>query len=243
MAYQPLHRSEKQDAVLQQLVAVAAQAGAAGVGVFDLDGCLFDTRPRQVQIFREFASQQGVDALYSVREEHFQDWDLEHTLRNIGLSAEEAAEIFPDVKTWWWHRFFSSEYVIFDHAMPGSVELVSTLRATGLQVVYLTGRDETMREGTELCLQRFGFPLDGDQCRLIVKPDFDLDDTLFKEGALRVIAEMGDPVIFLDNEPSNVNTFHERFPEAMVVFVATDHSPKPVVPDSSLSQIRGFLRG
>lgn len=240
--YSPFETSPEQDTLLDQIVDHAKLTGAEGVGVFDLDGCLFDTRSRQVHIFREFASQAGALDLYAVKTEHFKDWDLGNTMRNAGIAEARVAELVDDVKKFWFDRFFTSAYVRFDHAMPGAVDLVKRCRATGMKIVYLTGRDETMRAGTETALKGFGFPLDGDECRLMVKPDFETDDTEFKDAALRVIADMAEPVLFLDNEPANVNKFMERHPDAMVVFVETDHSPRPDEPHPSLPWLRSFSR-
>jgi hypothetical protein len=240
--YSPFEASPEQDALLDAMVATSSVFGERGVGVFDLDGCLFDTRPRQVHIVREFATQNDALALYAVKTEHFKDWDLGNTLRNAGVDDGEIAKVIEGLKAFWFERFFSSRYVQFDHAMPGAVALVKRCRAAGIKVVYLTGRDEPMRAGTEASLQGFGFPLDGDDCRLMVKPDFKSDDTEFKDQALGVIAEMGEPVLFLDNEPANVNKFRERYPQAQVVFVETDHSPRPDAPDEAIPWLRAFMR-
>jgi hypothetical protein len=240
--YSPFENSSEQDALLDRMIARAAQEGTAGVGVFDLDGCLFDTRPRQVHIIREFASQHDALDIYAVQVEHFKDWDLGNTLRNMGVIESRIAEVIDDLKKFWFERFFTSRYVNFDHAMPGAVDLVQKCRATGMKIVYLTGRDETMRKGTEESLRGFGFPLDGGDCRLMVKPTFEMDDTLFKDEALQVISGMGRPVLFLDNEPSNVNKFMNRHPDSLVVFVETDHSAKPDEPHSSLPWLRSFSR-
>jgi hypothetical protein len=179
--------------------------------------------------------------LYRVNPEHFQDWDLVRTLENAGIESAKVEEMADTVKKFWWDRFFTSDYVQFDHAMPGGPALVRQVAEAGGRVVYLTGRDETMRAGTERSLQRFGYPLDGDRCRLMVKPDFETDDTLFKGEALAVISSLGTPYLFLDNEPSNVNRFKDDYPAAKVVFVATDHSGKPVTPHDSIDRIDGFL--
>ena len=240
--YSPFESSPEQDALLDSIEATASSVGAEGVGVFDLDGCLFDTRSRQVHIFREFASQEGALELYSVETKHFKDWDLGNTLRNAGVSDACITEVIDKLKTFWFDRFFTSRYVGFDHAMPGAVDLVQRCRATGLKIVYLTGRDETMRAGTEDSLRGFGFPLDGNECRLMVKPDFETDDTEFKDAALLAIAKMGGPVLFMDNEPANVNKFKDRYPEAQVVFVETDHSPRPDEPYEGLPWLRSFSR-
>ena len=240
--YSPFESSPEQDKLLDRIIGQASQYGGEGVGVFDLDGCLFDTRSRQVHIFREFASQKGALALYAVQANHFRDWDLGNTLRNASISEDVISSVLDDLKKFWFDRFFTSRYVTFDHAMPGAVDLVNKCRETGLQIVYLTGRDETMRAGTEDSLRGFGFPLDGEECRLLVKPDFETDDTEFKDAALKTIAGMGEPVLFLDNEPANVNKFNERYPDSMVVFVETDHSPRPDEPHPSLPWLRSFSR-
>jgi hypothetical protein len=241
MPYTPFAASAAQDQVLGETVALAHDFGADGVSVWDLDGCLFDTRPRQVHILRELAGQRGWTDLTQVTVEHFVDWDLVRTMENAGIAPSRVAQMADTVKKFWWDRFFTSDYVLFDHAMPGGPALVRQVAAAGGHVVYLTGRDETMRAGTEVALQRFGFPLDGDRCRLMVKPDFKTDDTLFKGEALEVIASLGTPCLFLDNEPSNVNRFKDAYPQAKVVFVATDHSGKPVTPVDSIDRIDGFL--
>lgn len=241
MAYDPFYQSEEQSDVLARMLEIAQNAGAGGVSVFDLDGCLFDTRPRQVHIFRELGSQAGFPELYEVETSHFQDWDLKRTLLNAGIAEERAEELNPLVREFWWNRFFTSEYVLYDNAMPGAAQFVGDVAELGGFVVYLTGRDETMRAGTEEALRRFGFPIDGDRARLVVKPDFDMDDTAFKAQALVDIATLGLPGLFFDNEPSNVNHFQDAFPDADVVFVATDHSGKPVTPYEQIHRIRGFL--
>lgn len=240
--YSPFESSPEQDGLLDSIIETASEHGAAGVGVFDLDGCLFDTRSRQVHIFREFASHRGALELYAVEAIHFKDWDLGNTLRNAGISDGCIAEVLDDLKAFWFDRFFTSRYVCFDHAMPGAVDLVQRCRDTGLKIVYLTGRDETMRAGTEESLRGFGFPLDGEECRLMVKPDFKTDDTEFKDAALKAIAAMAQPVLFMDNEPANVNKFRDRYPAAQVVFVETDHSPRPDEPHESLAWLRSFSR-
>jgi hypothetical protein len=241
MPYTPFHQSSSQTQVLDQILQRARNSGATGVAVIDLDGCLFDTRPRQTQIYRELAGQEDWDDLAQIQPDHFKDWSIPNTLSNIGLSPERVNEIKGAVNAYWFKTFFTSTYVLYDHAMPGGPALVRALKAEGTYIVYLTGRDETMRAGTEASLVRFGFPL-GDRATLIVKPDFETDDTLFKAEALKTIAGFGEPIIFLDNEPSNVNRFKDDHPEALVVFVETDHSPKPIDPYASLPRIKGFLR-
>jgi hypothetical protein len=239
--YAPLEWSEDSAALLARIDNLAASSGAGHVAVFDLDGCVFDTRPRQVQIFRELASRAGYDALYRVTVDHFADWSLRTTLHNAGLDSAWVEAHHAEVRAWWESCFFTSEYVAFDHAMPGAASLVQRVHAAGLHVVYLTGRDESMKAGTEASLRRFSFPFDVPRATLLVKPDARQDDTAFKSEAIEIVAAMGNVVLYLDNEPSNVNLFRRRHPEALVVFVETDHSPKPVAPDPGIPWLRSFL--
>jgi len=174
--YEPLHQSADQDEVLSASLRIARAAPSGSVAVLDLDGTLFDTRPRQVQILREWGSLMGVSAVYRVQEGHFIDWSL-----------------------------------------------------------------EDMRPGTEAMLLRCGFPLRRPKTVLLTKPAMGIDDTTFKSEAMREVREVGRPVLFYDNEPSNVNLFAEAEPGAQVVFVETDHSPRPVRVHPELPRVRGFL--
>lgn len=239
--YQPLHRSAEQSALLARVVAFA-EANAGAVGVFDLDGCVFDTRPRQIHIFRELASARGWPELYAVTPEHFVDWDHARTLRNAGIEAGRVAELLPAVREAFYQSFFKGEYVLHDHAMPGAAQLVWACYRAGLVIVYLTGRHEDMRAHTEIALGRFGFPWARPRTHLLVKPDFSTSDLAFKGEALREVGLLGRPALFLDNEPANINLFHAAHPEALCVWVETDHSPRPDEPHPEIPGLRGFLR-
>ncbi|MDP2317345.1 MAG: HAD hydrolase-like protein [Pseudomonadota bacterium] len=241
--YAPLAWSEEGGELLARIHALALEKGPGHVAVFDLDGCLFDTRPRQVQIFRELGARAGFDPLFRVTVDHFTDWSLRTTLDNAGVHPDWIEANYVAVRSWWERHFFTSTYVLYDHAMPGAAALVRAVHDAGVHCVYLTGRDETMRPGTEDSLRRSGFPYDVARTTLLVKPDFRQDDTEFKEGAIEIVAAIGNVVLYLDNEPSNVNLFRRRHPESLVVFVETDHSPKPVEPDVEIPWLRSFLLG
>lgn len=240
--YAPLTWSEHDASVLDRIYTRARAAGPGHVAVFDLDGCLFDTRQRQVHIFRELASARDLSPLYRVAEEHFVDWDLGATMRRAGIPREWVEAHLDEVREWWQARFFDGAYTLLDHAMPGAGRLVREVWSAGLQVVYLTGRDEAMREGTALSLRRSGFPMD-ERTVLVMKPAFDMDDTAFKEGALEGISALGRVVLYLDNEPANVNMYLRTHPDALVVFIETDHSPRPIEPVAGIPWLRCFLPG
>lgn len=236
--YAPLHVDPQNTALLD---AVLERSGPGRVVVFDLDGCLFDTRPRQVHILRELAAREGWEPLNRVEPGHFTDWSLPNTLRAAGVEEGWIEAHKEAIRPLWAKAFFSSTYVLYDHAMPGAPALVRAVHARGAEVVYLTGRDLRMRKGTEASLARYAFPT-GERATLLTKPHFHMDDTRFKDGAIESIEAMGEVVAYLDNEPANVNLYRARHPDALVVFVETDHSPRPDTPDPAIPWLRSFLR-
>ncbi len=240
--YTPFATSPAQDVVLSQIADAAAQAPEGAVGIFDLDGCLFDNRPRQVQIMRELASREGLHTLHALTPAHITDWQIQNTLRALGLDEGRIEVVLPRAIAAFSAHFLSGDYVRYDHAMPGAAGMVRRCHGQGMHVVYLTGRHEEMRAGTASSLERFGFPVGEDRATLICKPTRREPDDRYKRSALAHIDALGMPVLLMDNEPRHVNHFRERYPEALVVFVDTDHSPLPDRPHPALSRICGFLR-
>lgn len=238
--YAPIAWTAHDASVVDRIYQLARERGPGHVAVFDLDGCLFDTRQRQVQILWELAANQSWWPLFRVQVEHFTDWELVTTLRNAGVEADWIEAHIAHIRTFWGERFFHSDYLVHDLPMPGSTRLVQEVYAAGLHVVYLTGRDESMRPGTEAALRRFGYPMDA-RTALLMKPDAKMDDLAFKEGALEGIGLNGDIVMYLDNEPANVNMYRSHHPDALVVFIETDHSPRRVEPDPDIPWLRCFL--
>lgn len=240
--YRPRHASAQQDAILDEMVQRSADGAPHGVAVFDLDACLFDNRPRIIQIWRELASRAHLPALYRVEEQHFLDWDHRRTLTNAGLTPDEIDAALPQMERAFFRDFFADEYVIHDHPMPGAARQVWRCYEAGVAIAYLTGRHEEMRRGTQDALVRMGFPFQRPGTHLVMKPTVEADDLPFKREALREIKRVGPPVVLVDNEPGNVNIFLESCPDALVVWVETDHSPRPIHPAPSIPGIRGWLR-
>lgn len=235
----PRGASEYQDQLLDRMLATAEKGT---VGVFDLDGCLFDTRPRQVAIFREYAHQHDEYQLFDIQDKHFVDWSIAHTLTLMGMDAASIERLDKPLYKFWGKRFFDGDYTRFDTAMPGAVSLVRACAEQGMYIVYLTGRHHEMREGTIASLQANGFPFGTSNETLITKPDQFMQDTPYKKSALRQIEGYGTPVLFVDNEPSNVNAFVAAHPDALTVFIETDHSPRPDRPQEGIPWLRSFYR-
>ena len=237
--FQPFYASPLQDQLLDRML---AQASSGTVGVFDLDSCLFDPRQRQIIIFREFASLYDWDDLYFIQIEHFAGWDLRQTMRNSGIVDEVIEKWWHKFETFWYERFFFSPYVGFDHPLPGAACFVRECYTKGMKIAYLTGRHQDTAKQTTAAFKRYGFPHDGNNAVLFAKPLLKMNDAIFKRDALTQIAKMGTPVLFLDNEPQNINIFADEYPHAMSVFVDTDHSPRAIKPYSHLPTIKSFWR-
>ena len=74
------------------------------------------------------------------------------------------------------------------------------------------------------------------------KPTLEMIDEVFKREALATIRLLGEVVVLADNEPVNVNVFREECPDALTVWVQTDHSPRPIGAHPDIPGIRGFVR-
>jgi hypothetical protein len=76
-------------------------------------------------------------------------------------------------------------------------------------------------------LRSHGFPVGLAGTTVVLKPDFHDPDLEFKKSAMRFIDTLGVVVATYDNEPANCNAFRERWPDALHVFVDTQHAPNP----------------
>jgi hypothetical protein len=242
--YEPFGCSVYQDIILDKMLSMCSDSSIQNrkVAIFDLDGCLFDTRHRQIMIFREFAARHGIPELFFIEPHMITDWNLRTPLQQLDLSDARIDSFYKKLSDYWWTCFFHSDYVRMDYAMPAACDLVKKCYDQGVVIVYLTGRDHSMRVGTEEGLRAFGFPYDMENTYLITKPEFAMPDTQYKKDALQQIKKYGTPVIFIDNEPSNVNMFHQCCPDALVVFIETDHSPRQIEVDKNIPWIRSFVR-
>jgi hypothetical protein len=242
-SYDPFTIDDAHTAVLDGIVAAVREAPAPKVVVFDLDSTVFDNRPRQVHILREFGLTSGMPELFSLDRDHFTDWDLLSPLLRLGIDKARAEAVFPAMKQFWRDRFFTSPYCLYDVALPGAPQFVRSMQTLGASVVYLTGRHEDMRAGTAESLKRFDFPVPGDLgVSLIMKPTFDMPDTDFKVSAYAHVRTIGKVIAGFDNEPAHANALKQGFPDARIVWLRTDRSPALDVPRNDLLPVWGFMR-
>jgi hypothetical protein len=215
---------------LKSILDEARSLGSQAVLAFDLDSTLFDNRPRQARILREFGRERSVEALLACEPHHWDTgWDMRAAMRNCGVPPPQVEGLFEDARRFWGERFFTSDYCVDDITIQGAAAFTLAVVGTGAQLAYVTGRHEGMRAGTVECMRRHGLALpDGGRVHLLMKPAaFDNDDAFKREAHAR-LGTLGRVVAAFDNEPTHVNDYRRKFPQATVVHLATDHSGRPV---------------
>ena len=202
--------------------------------LFDLDGTLYDNRPRTLRIVHALAASLGpqhaadaatlrtlgVDALR---------YRLDDTLRPLGVSEE----VVTLAKKRWFSRFFTDAACSDDVPVRGAVPFACECFARGATVVYLTGRDVPgMLVGTVRTLRDDGFPIGQPRIELVLKPTFEEDDVAFKRRMLDPMNDLGTVVATFENEPGNCNLFHHRWPASRAILVETQCAPEapPLAP-------------
>jgi hypothetical protein len=232
MAYDNLrHRiREGWQNTLREILTRARSLGSRAVLAFDLDSTLFDNRPRQARILREFGAARGLTPLSACLADHWDTgWDMKAAMRNCGLSSEQIETHYAEARAFWMERFFTSDYCVEDVAIQGATSFTHAVIATGAQLAYVTGRPEGMRAGTMEAMRRAGMALPGEGLvHLIMKPSPHVHDDAFKREAHIQLGTLGQIIAAFDNEPTHVNDYKLRFPHATVVHLATDHSGRPV---------------
>lgn len=197
--------------------------------VFGLDGTIFDTRPRTLQILKEYGDQElktarpeAAGRLSGLQVSGVQ-YMLTDTLGHLGI-AEEA--VVNNAAVFWSQRFFADEYLRYDTPVPGAVNFVRSLYTAGARIVYLTGRDAPRQLiGTVRSLRDYGFPIGIQGTELMMKPTMQTADAIFKQQATNYLRHYGKVIAAFDTESANANVFRRAFPEAAVVLVSAPHTP------------------
>jgi hypothetical protein len=209
--------------------------------IFDLDGTLYDNRPRTVEILRRAAKKLPPSSLDSARLLQLKPSHFQYSIRDALVAAHV------DDLEWalsaWVAGFFCNDFLSFDAPYPGAVNLVCELHAREAQIVYLSGRDEPlMGAGTRQSLRDWGFPLDVPRTSVILKPDARLDDVAWKSDVIASQFGAGASVLAaFDNEPANCNSFVHHCPNALVYLVDTGHTPNAPAPDPRVIPMTEFV--
>jgi hypothetical protein len=243
--------ASRQHALLQRIVerctfdAARDRAKPTPVVVFDLDGTLFDNRPRTRVILNELA-----DIWRTSHPEHAKKltrlepsemaYLLTDTLARLGVTdGDRVAE----AHAFWRDRFFADGHLHHDEPIPGAVEFARACYDAGATLVYLTGRDlPLMGIGSFRSLRDNGFPIGVPGTELVLKPDAEMADEAFKRLEAPKLARVGAIVASFDNEPINCNTILAQNPECESVLVDTQHLPGAPPLDPRVHVIADFRR-
>lgn len=217
--------------------------GAPPVVVFDLDGTLFDNRPRTCAIFHDLATSWDKDhpdiaaRLRSVEPSQLA-YQVSDSLERLGITGEDLVK---EAFAFWRARFFADAHLRHDVEVPGAAAFAQGSYDRGATLVYLTGRDlPMMGAGTFASLRDVGFPVGVVGTELVLKPRFEMPDSEFKRYEAPRLARIGAVVAAFDNEPENCNVFASQFPDADSVFVDTQHLDGAPALDPAVSVIGDF---
>jgi hypothetical protein len=225
------------------------------VVVFDLDGTLFDNRPRTCVILKELAETwlAGPDAAGGAAGRHEQAkrllrarpeelaYLLTDTLDRLGVTDSES---IAEAQNFWKDRFFADDHLRYDVPVAGSVEFAKSCYEAGAILVYLTGRDlPLMGIGSFRSLRDHGFPIGVPGTELVLKPDAAMPDEAFKRLEAPKLARVGLIVASFDNEPGNCNTILEQNPGCESVLIDTQHLPGAPPLDAGVHVLGDFRRG
>jgi hypothetical protein len=213
--------------VLERVLArLDDQPGAAVV--FDLDSTLFDNGPRTVRIMLEWAHSHQPQLVGSIERlsRHRVAYSLGENAARIEGWDDQWLE---SLKGFWFSRFFADAYINFDEPVDGAPAFVRSVRARGGHVVYLTGRDVPgMWTGTCDSLRAYGFPVGVPGVQLVLKPDFETDDSVFKGDVIpQIDAYCGAGVVAtFENEAKNLLVMREAWPDAEHILLDTNWDPR-----------------
>ncbi len=216
-------------AVFEQIAAIRGD-GREPLVIFDLDGTLYDNSHRTLRILQEFAhspSHETAGLLEAAHKASVTDvaYKITGLLRNLGFDDPELAK---KAEKYWAKRFFSNAYLGYDLPVKGGAAFARAVQQAGATPTYLTGRDAAnMFMGTAAALQRDGFPIGTVDTRMILKPDFNTPDHIFKKGVIGALGATSVIVGVFDNEPGLCNMFKEAQPNASVFWLDMAHAPDP----------------
>ena len=234
-----MNSKEVLTSILERVKATRS-AGRRPVVVLDLDATLFDNGPRSWVILSEFAEEAQNDVLKVALNGYRKDSLLTFSkicLPRWAFRMKNSSRVHLSFGS----SGFTDAYQAHDIPMAGAPKFVNELYNEGATVVYLSGRDSPgMLVGCSASLREHGFPVGLTNTAVVLKPDFETPDAAFKEDACRFMAELGEVVSTIDNEPGNVNLFHRQFPDAINVLIHTNAAPGAPEPSEGLSHIDDF---
>ncbi len=218
---------------IRQTVEREVRAGRLPVVVFNVDGTIFDNRPRSQAILRDFVEAGGdslseiTDSVYALRADSI-DYYVVDSFRGAGIHNLFFLE---SALKFWADNFFSNQYVRHDVPIGGSVGYLNRLHEAGAMIVYISGRGlPNMLEGTIEALHRAGFPIATSRTLLVMKPTPRENNYEFKRREFARINQLGRVVAAFENDPRAGEAMARSFPRAEIVLIRQPHPKDPAAP-------------
>ena len=220
--------------------------------VFDLDGTLFDVSSRTLGIFREWLKSeeahsfpaQLIKRAQRIDFEHV-GYSLRHAVENAGFTLEpnsQEAQFFSLAQQYWQIRFFDGTALVrYDCPIPGASDFVWQLQEDGFTILYLSGRSKKrMAQGTQLQLEKHGFPIKG--THTFLKDNSKIDDHDYKRSQFAAFKENYSICGNFENEYINLFSMAKVSKSCVHVIVNSKHSARQVdVLDHPIFRISSFL--
>ena len=145
--------------------------------VFDIDNTLADTRARTAQIAHSWDAANGThhfDRLTTAM--------VGKDARDTCLAMDLPLDVINAFETHWNEAFWDGANFVHDAPMESMVQLARQASAAGAQVVFLTGRLQSLEKDTIAQLKRFG--LDANASLVMSKPSLDTRTAAYKAEVL-----------------------------------------------------------
>jgi hypothetical protein len=218
-------------------------SGGSPLIVIDLDGTLVDYSIRTYSIFQEIPHKFELpddikEKLLSIKPTEFKYHPRENLIA-LDLNNDELVE---KLSKFWEKCFLSNYYLDYDMPFDGVDEFIQNVLSLDMNIVYLTGRDEeNMGMGTRAWLKKYKLHPIENRTRLILKTDMDLINYQSKVKGCHMINKLGTPVMLIDNEPKELISIWECFPEAIGILMQTQNSGRPAILPDNTFRIDSFV--
>ena len=213
--------------------------------VFDLDDTIFDTSGRNRVIFSEIRNNEELGEKFPKQIEKMRkgfisnyQYRFSDNMNSLGITNKKFIRA---AKKIWSSKFFSNQYLKEDRLVYGVKDYLERMRQLGANIIYLTGRAETLRVGTLEAFLHHGIPMKKPDV-LLMKPQAHMDDEEFKNEVLENLKQDESIKVLgtFENEPRNANLFQKHFPKATNFLVGNRHSGKPFTLSKKIIKVRNF---
>lgn len=162
--------------------------------VFDIDDTLSESRQRTLCLAKDWDTAHGTNFFSQLKISQVRATGFE-TAQALGLPAPLTRAF----QEYWDVEFWKAERFVHDTPIVPMVKLAERARAAGAQVIFLTGRVDSLKEATIAQLRRFGLK-DVTEKTVVSKEDLSVGTAQFKVKWLEQSANEGHHLAFFVTE-------------------------------------------